>query len=64
MQTVLWIVAIAVIAGTALAALGGFSTLEDDDEFASRENANKKIPLALFGYRKDVVDRLLKRDSQ
>ena len=54
---ILWIVAIGVIATGLIAAIGGFSQLEDEDDFAGASEDH--IPLQLFGYRRDVVDRLL-----
>ena len=60
MQNLLWIVALLVIAVTALAAMGGLGELPDEDELGTEKSS--VIPTSLFGYRKDVVDRLL--DSQ
>lgn len=60
MAWVLWLVGVAVIVGTLLAALGGFGELPTEDELGgTTENPPGRIPLALFGYRRDVVDRLL-----
>lgn len=65
MTWVLWLVGVAVIIGTAIAAMGGFGELPADDELGgSAGRTPSRIPLALFGYRRDVVDRLLAdRDS-
>jgi hypothetical protein len=57
MQNLLWILALIVIAATALAAMGGLGELPDEDELGADKSS--VIPTALFGYRKDVVDRLL-----
>ncbi|MEY4347747.1 MAG: hypothetical protein RIS43_166 [Actinomycetota bacterium] len=57
MQNLLWILALLVIAATALAAMGGLGELHDEDELGTEKSS--VIPTALFGYRKDVVDRLL-----
>ena len=57
MTWVLWLLAIGVVIVTVLAALGAFGEMPEDDELAGA-NADH-IPLALFGYRRDVVDRLL-----
>ena len=60
----LWVfilVGLAVIGVFALAATGALGQLEETDEF---ENQNphlkgERIPLALFGYRKSRVDRVI-----
>lgn len=60
MAWVLWLVGVAVIIGTGLAAMGGFGDLPVEDELGgSQGRTPSRIPLALFGYRRDVVDRLL-----
>lgn len=62
MSWVLWLVGLAVVAGFALVALGAFGGLADEDDFNAegwRDLPGRRIPLALFGYRRDVVDRLL-----
>jgi len=62
---VFWVIGLAVIAVTALAATGALGSLSDEDEtagppvFSAAELRSRHIPLSLFGYRKDVVDRLL-----
>ena len=63
MQNVLWIVGLVVIALTALAAMGGLGTLQDEDELGDGARKDGFIPRALFGYRPDVVDRLLGDDK-
>lgn len=63
MQNVLWIVGLAVITLTALAAIGGLGNLEDEDELGAGARRDGFIPRALFGYRADVVDRLLSDDK-
>lgn len=64
MQNVLWIVALVVIGLTALAAIGGLGTLEDEDELGAGARKDGFIPRALFGYRTDVVDRLLDEEKK
>ena len=59
---VIWlyiVVALVVIGVGLLAAVGGFSGLDEDDELAGA--GPHRIPLQLFGYRRDVVDRLLEQ---
>lgn len=66
MAWVLWLVGVAVIIGTALAAMGAFGELPAEDELGGGDGRLPgRIPLALFGYRRDVVDRMLaERDSE
>ena len=48
---------VAVVAIGLLAAVGALGELDSDDDLAGAHPDH--IPTALFGYRKDVVDRLL-----
>lgn len=48
---------VAVVALGLLAAVGALGELAPEDDLAGA--AEDQIPTALFGYRKDVVDRLL-----
>jgi len=67
MEWVLWIVGIGLIAVFALAATGALGELRAEDDFdpqlprvnAALDPSQRRIPLALFGYRRDVVDTLL-----
>lgn len=52
------IVAVLVLGLGLLAALGALGELEPEDDLAGA--GPDRIPLALFGYRRDVVDRLLR----
>ena len=54
------------IAVFALAAMGALGNLDVEDDFADPHMGHDiadiketKIPIALFGYRRDVVDRML-----
>ena len=53
MQNLLWILGLAAIALTALAAMGGLGELEDEQEFGD------KLPTTFLGYDKSAVDRIL-----
>lgn len=57
MAWLLWLTVIVLIAVGLIAAIGGFGSLEAEDDLAGA--GEESIPLALFGYRRDVVDRLL-----
>ena len=66
MAWVLWILGIALIVVFALAALGALGSLDTEDDFAQPHMGHDiadikatKIPIALFGYRRDIVDRML-----
>lgn len=62
MAWVLWLVGLAVLVTFGLAAIGALGSLDDEDDFAAAGSHNaedRTLPLALFGYRRDVVDRLL-----
>jgi len=66
MGWILWILGLAVIAIFALVAMGALGSLENEDDFAEPHMGHDiadiketKIPIALFGYRRDVVDRML-----
>lgn len=55
---VIWFLVFAgvgVIALGGLAAMGALGSISEEDELAS----SARIPTALFGYRRDVVDRML-----
>ena len=66
MAWMLWILGLAVIAVFTLAAMGALGSLDVEDDFAQPHMGHDiadiketKIPIALFGYRRDVVDRML-----
>lgn len=66
MAWILWLLGLAMIAVFALAAMGALGSLDVDDDFADPHMGHDiadiketKIPIALFGYRRDVVDRML-----
>lgn len=66
MAWILWVLGLAMIAVFALAAMGALGSLNVDDDFADPHMGHDiadiketRIPIALFGYRRDVVDRML-----
>ena len=66
MAWILWLLGLAMIAVFALAAMGALGTLDVEDDFSDPHMGHDiadiketKIPIALFGYRRDVVDRML-----
>lgn len=70
MSWILWLVGLAVIAFTALAAMGVFGEMERENELLpqipldAEKVADIAIPLSFIGYRKDVVDQLLEDLTQ
>lgn len=66
MGWILWILGLGLIAVFTLVAMGALGSLEAEDDFAEPHMGHDiadiketKIPIALFGYRRDVVDRML-----
>lgn len=66
MGWILWILGLGLIAVFTLVAMGAMGSLEAEDDFAEPHMGHDiadiketKIPIALFGYRRDVVDRML-----
>ncbi|MEY2634784.1 MAG: hypothetical protein RIS75_724 [Actinomycetota bacterium] len=70
MSWILWLLGLAVIAFTALAATGAFGEMESENELISQvpldpeKVADIAIPLSFIGYRKDVVDHIIEDLTQ
>ena len=70
MSWILWLIGLAVIAFTALAAMGVFGEMPEENELLSQvpldatKVADMSIPLSFIGYRKDVVDNILEDLTQ
>jgi hypothetical protein len=74
MEWILWFGGLILVAVIALSATGAFGSLDDEQDFIpnqadpTSDPTLRKIPLALFGYKREVVDSLLdelaaKRDT-
>jgi hypothetical protein len=68
MSWILWLLGLVVVGVFALVAVGAFAQVDDEEVLDSevRYQPGMKLPLSVFGYRKDVVDQLLEnayRDS-